>query len=180
MGVWNSLFRTRPQVAAGRALYLAAVAQARQQALYRDLCAPDTNEGRFELYTLHTILLMRRLKRQGEAAAETSQAVFDAYLRGLDDGLREMGVGDLSVGKKMRKLGEAAYGRVVGFDEALGVYTQHPEPLIALIRRTVYRDAEAPLAPAMAAYIIRAAESLAVQPLEPLLAGEVSWPEVSQ
>lgn len=179
MGVWSRLFRTRPQVAAGRALYLAAVAQARRPALYRDFAVPDTNEGRFELYTLHAVLLMRRLKRQSEAAAETSQALFDAYLRGLDEGLRQMGVGDLSVGKKMRKLGEAAYGRVVGFDEALDGYAKDPEPLIALVRRTVYRDAETAPASAMAAYAVRASESLAAQPLENLLAGDVVWPEVA-
>src|SRR4051812_776189 len=98
MGVWSRLFRTRPQVAAGRALYGSAVAQARQPGLYRDLGVADTHTGRFELYTLHVVLLMRRLKRLGDPAAETSQALFDAYVRGLDDGLREMGVGDISVG----------------------------------------------------------------------------------
>jgi cytochrome b pre-mRNA-processing protein 3 len=178
MGVWSRLFRTRPQVAAGRALYNAAVAQARQPDLYRALGVPDTGEGRFELYTLHVVLLMRRLKRQGEAAGETSQAVFDAYLRALDDGLREMGVGDISVGKKMRKLGEAAYGRVKAFDEALDGHAQDPEALTALIGRTVYGGAEAPEAPKLAAYAARAAGALAAQPLERLLAGAVEWPEV--
>ena len=178
MGVWSRLFGTRPQVAMGRALYHAAVAQARRPALYADLAAPDTGEGRFELYTLHVVLLMRRLKRQGEAAAETSQAMFDAYLRALDDGLRERGVGDLSVGKKMRKLGEAAYGRVKSYDEALDRYAVAPEALTALVRRTVYAEAEAPQAAALAAYAAHAADALAAQPLERFLAGEVSWPEV--
>jgi cytochrome b pre-mRNA-processing protein 3 len=179
MGVWSRLFGTRPQVAAGRALYQSAVAQARRPVLYRELAAPDTTEGRFELYTLHVVLLMRRLKRQGEAAAETSQGLFDAYLRGLDDGLREMGVGDLSVGKKMRKLGEAAYGRVKAIDEALDRRAEDPEALTALVRRTVYAEADVPEAPRLAAYVARAAEALAAQPLDRFLAGEVQWPEVT-
>ena len=72
-------------------------------------------------------------------AAETSQAVFDTFLRNLDEGLRDMGVGDLSVGKKMRKLGEAVYGRIKGYDRAFAEADQ-TAALEALIARTVYQD----------------------------------------
>ena len=115
----NRLFSPRPAVLAGRRLYTAAVAQARTPVFYARMGAADTVEGRFEVYTLHLVLLLRRLKGQGAVASEVSQALFDAYLRGLDDGLRQMGVGDLSVGKKMRKLGEAFYGRAKAYDKAL-------------------------------------------------------------
>src|SRR4051812_2446073 len=107
----DRLFRPRPAQSMGRALYAQVVEQARRPALYQDLGCPDTVEGRFELYTLHVVLVLERLRTGGETAAETSQALFDTYVKGLDDGLREMGVGDLSVGKKMRRLGEAFYGR---------------------------------------------------------------------
>jgi cytochrome b pre-mRNA-processing protein 3 len=176
MGLFSSLFGVRPQVQAGRALYAAAVDQARRPALYRELGAPDTGEGRFELYTLHVVLLMRRLKRQGPAATETSQALFDAYVRALDDALRDMGVGDLSVGKKMRKLGEAAYGRIRTYDEALD--GGDADALAAALRRTVYAGAEAPEAERLAAYVLSAAAHLEAHPLETLLRGSVSWPEV--
>src|SRR5688572_17130211 len=95
------LFKPRAAEKAGRTLYVAVVEQARQPRLYTDLGAPDTMEGRFELYSLHVILLLDRLKRQGEQAAETAQALFDTYVQSLDDALREVGVGDTSVGKKM-------------------------------------------------------------------------------
>src|SRR5580698_3554415 len=98
-------FAPRPAVAAGRALFKGLSAQARQPDLYLRAGAPDTVEGRFELYVLHLVLLLHRLKGEGPQAAETAQAVFDAFLKNLDEGLRDMGVGDLSVGKKMRKLG---------------------------------------------------------------------------
>src|SRR5687767_13690321 len=103
------LFKPRPSQLAGSALYARVVAQARTPALYADLGAPDTTEGRFELYSLHVYLLLERLKDQGPQAAETAQALFDTYLSALDNALREMGVGDLSVGNRMRKLGEAFY-----------------------------------------------------------------------
>src|ERR1700712_1033064 len=100
------------------------------------MAAPDTMEGRFELYSLHVILLVLRLKGLGVDAAAAGQALFDAYLLSLDIALREMGIGDLSVGKKMKKLGRAFYGRVQSWDEAFG---DSPAEA-ALIARTVYEE----------------------------------------
>ena len=177
MAALLQLFRARPAKKAGKRLYASVVTQAREPGFYGEGRTPDTPEGRFELYTLHVILLLHRLKRQGAQAQETGQALFDAYLRGLDDGLREMGVGDLSVGKKMRKLGEAAYGRVKAYDDALPTYADDPEPLTALIGRTVLRDETHPFAGALAAYAAWAATALDSQPLDDLLDGTVGWPE---
>ena len=111
----NRLFRSPTRrVASGRALYARGRRPgARAGLLHRPGRRPTRIEGRFELYTLHVVLLLRpaaagRASRRREAA----QALFDTYVSALDDALREMGVGDLSVGKKMRKLGEAFYGRM--------------------------------------------------------------------
>jgi cytochrome b pre-mRNA-processing protein 3 len=169
------LFAPRPAVASGRRLYAAAVAQARQPAFYETIGAPDTPEGRFELYTLHVVLLLHRLKGQGPRAAETGQALFDAYVRGLDDALREMGVGDLSVGKKMRKLGEAFYGRAKAYDQALEPGSDRND-LRALIGRTLDgADAEA-----LARYAAEAGASLAAQAEADILEGEVRWPTIER
>ena len=71
-------------------------------------------------------------------AAEVCQTLFDTFLGGLDDGLRQMGVGDLSVGKKMRKLGEAIYGRLKAYDDALKPDAA-PEALASTcLSRTIY------------------------------------------
>lgn len=171
----TALFKERATVVAGRALYAAAVEQARRPAFYL-AGVPDTPEGRFELYTLHIVLILQRLKGQGGHAADVSQAAFDAFLRGLDDGLREMGVGDLSVGKKMRKLGEAVYGRVKSYDAAL---TSLPDilPLEALLVRTLLEGADAAVAPGLAAYVAQATGSLHAQPLDALCSGRVLFPE---
>ena len=167
------LFRQRPTERAGKALYVCAVEQARTPALYRDLAAPDTVEGRFELYSLHVYLLLERLKGQGEQAAETAQALFDAYAKALDDALREMGVGDLSVGKKMRKLGEAFFGRVKSYEEAFASLPDR-NALEALLTRTVYEGQDVAPAP-LADYVLRQRAHLAEQPLAPFLAGDVTW-----
>jgi cytochrome b pre-mRNA-processing protein 3 len=168
------LFRPKPAREMGKALYAAAVEQARRPALYERLAAPDTVEGRFELYSLHVMLLLDRLKGEGAAAAETTQALFDAYVKSLDDSLREMGVGDLSVGKKMRKLGEAFFGRVKNYQLA---FDKLPETgdLEALIARTVYAEGDAAHAPGMAAYVVAQREALAEQSARDLLSAKVSW-----
>ena len=173
------LFKPRPARAAGGALFKALSAQARQPVFYERLGVADTVEGRFELYVLHLVLVLHRLKGQGPQAAETSQAVFDTFLRNLDEGLRDMGVGDLSVGKKMRKLGEAVYGRIKGYDRAFAE-TDPVAALGALIARTVYQDRpDAPSAAALAGYASAAVAGLAAQPLEAVLQARLTWPEVN-
>ncbi|MDP1874595.1 ubiquinol-cytochrome C chaperone family protein [Phenylobacterium sp.] len=172
--ILERLFRPKPAKIAGQKLYAGVVAQARQPDFYSRLAAPDTVEGRFELYSLHVVLLLDRLKRQGAAAGTTAQALFDAYVSALDDALREMGVGDLSVGKKMRKLGEAFYGRVKSYEAALAALPDEG-PLAGLIIRTVYAEAEGAQAQPLVDYILRQRRLLADQPLDAILAGDVDW-----
>lgn len=168
------LFKPRPAVAAGRALYAQTVAQSRNPTLYVDLGAPDTPEGRFEIYSLHVYLLLERLKGQGPLATETAQALFDTYVSALDHALRELGVGDLSVGKKIRKLGEAFYGRINSYEAALAALPD-TGPLDALIGRTVYEGGETPQAPAFRAYVLKQRDALALQSVDALCGGEVTW-----
>lgn len=158
---------------AGRALYASAVAQARLPAFYTDLGASDTPEGRFEVYTLHVILLIERLKGQGEQAAETSQGLFDAYVRGLDDAFREWGIGDSSLARKVKKLGQAFYGRAKAYDDAVAALPDRTA-LEALLARTI--QAESGSAPArLTDYILETRQSLAAQPLAELAEGQVQW-----
>lgn len=173
MSFLQRILSPRPAAAAGRALYIAAVGQSRRPDFYSRLGVADSLEGRFELYTLHVALLVDRLATDPEAK-EASQAMFDAYLHGLDDALRDEGVGDLSVGKKMRKLGEAFYGRVKSYEEALAGLPDEA-PLEGVLARTVFAGADdAPTAP-FAAYVLRQRAHLAGQPLDALMAGTVDW-----
>ncbi|THD63047.1 MAG: ubiquinol-cytochrome C reductase [Phenylobacterium sp.] len=174
----DRLFRPRPTLLAGRALYARAVEQSREPALYSDLGAPDTVEGRFEIYSLHVVLLIERLQgpaaEGGERAVEVSQALFDTFVKDLDHALRELGVGDLAVGRKMRKLGEAIFGRGKSYDAAIQALPD-PAPLEALLARTVYAEADPTPAPRLAAYVLDQRAALAGQSLERLEAGEVDW-----
>ena len=170
----DRLFRPRAAQSAGRALYARAVEQSRSQALYSDLGAPDTAEGRFEVYSLHVVLLLDRLRGAGEAATDVSQALFDAYVKDLDHALRELGVGDLSVGRKMRKLGEAFYGRGKSYEAAFAALPDEAA-LQALLIRTVYAEADAAPASRLTAYVLAQRAALAALSLDTLLAGEVAW-----
>jgi cytochrome b pre-mRNA-processing protein 3 len=98
-------------------IYGMIVTQAREPLFYRDLGVPDTVNGRFDLLLLHLWMVLRRLKSV-EAGTGLSQALFDHFCADLDDNLREMGVGDLKVPKRMQAFGEAFYGRTAAYDMA--------------------------------------------------------------
>jgi cytochrome b pre-mRNA-processing protein 3 len=161
---------------AGAALYEAAVRQARQPGFYGPLGVPDTTEGRFELYSLHVVLLLHRLKNQGPGAADTAQVLSDAYLGALDNALREMGVGDLAVPKKMRKLGQAFYGRATQYEAILAAGDRGE--LEALLGRTVFDGVGAAPCGKLADYVLAAAAGLAGQPLEAVVQAQPVWPSV--
>ncbi|MBW3559327.1 MAG: ubiquinol-cytochrome C reductase [Proteobacteria bacterium] len=174
--MWGVLGRKpRASEAAGKALYAAAVEQARRPVFYTGLGVADSANGRFELYSLHVILLLRRLKAGGPAAGETAQALFDVYISELDQALREQGVGDLSMAKTMRKLGEAFYGRVRSYDEAFDALPD-VQPLRLLLLRTL--GEEGGDADGLTRYASLALDRLAAEGDAALLQGEAVWPEV--
>jgi cytochrome b pre-mRNA-processing protein 3 len=168
------LFRPHPTDDVGRKLYAAVVEQARTPALYETLGAPDTVEGRFEVYSLHVVLLLDRLSEPGDQAKVTAQALFDTYVQALDHTLREMGVGDLSVGKKMRKLGEAFFGRAKSYHAAFAALPD-TALLQELLGRTVYDGVDASQLPALTDYVTAQREHLAAQPIAGVLQGRVDW-----
>ena len=101
------------------ALYDIVVGQARQPALFRDFGVPDTLDGRFEMVVLHALLTMRRLRACGEDGQAQAQKLFDIMFADFDRALREIGVGDLSVGRRIKKMAQAFYGRAAALDSAL-------------------------------------------------------------
>jgi cytochrome b pre-mRNA-processing protein 3 len=102
-------------------LYGMIVAQARAEAFYTQFGVPDTVTGRFELLVLHAVLLLRRLERGSEPVRQLGQGVFDRFCADMDASMREWGVGDPSVPKKMMAVGEAFYGRQAAYMAALEV-----------------------------------------------------------
>jgi len=172
------LLKPGPVRSVGESLYAATVAQARTPALYAELGAPDTPDGRFEVYTLHVVLVLDRLRGVGSEAAAVSQALFDAYISGLDNGLRELAVGDLSVGKTMRRLGEAFYGRAKALTAAFDALPDRAA-LDGLLTRTVFGGADDEPAAKLGDYLLEARAALDATPKETLLAGEIAWPALA-
>jgi len=176
--MFKSLFRKDPALEAGRALYSAAVEQARSPALYARLGAPDTVEGRFEMVALHVWLVMRRL-RGDEAAKKVSQCLFDAMFQNLDDSLRELGVGDLQVGKRIRKLAENFYGRIGAYEEAMKEGVSDVS-LAKALSRNIFEKELAETAPEFADYVRRTDAHLQQQPGARIAGGIVVFPAVEE
>ena len=132
------LFKKDPMKARAAEVYDALVRAARKPGLYGPQGAPDTVDGRFDMITAHAILLFRRLRGEGEAAGELSQLVFDRMFDDFDAALREMGTGDLSVGKKIREMGEAFYGRAKAYEDALNAGDE--AALAAVIERNLFAE----------------------------------------
>ena len=148
----QNLFKPRPRDVTAQRLYQQAVDQARHPAFYTALGVPDRIDARFELYTLHVLLLNQRLRAEGEGGDALAQAVFDTYVSALDHTLRELGVGDISVGKKMRKLGESLYGRLHRYEPLLA---QDDQPGLAeALARNVYENDDPRSADPLAAYAL--------------------------
>ena len=118
-------------------LYSKIVRQARQLEFYQILGVPDTTNGRFDLIALHAFIVMKRLKSLGEVGEILSQSLFDCMFTDIDTNLREMGVGDISVGKKVKSLASAYYGRVKAYEEAL---LRADEAIEAAFKRNLYLD----------------------------------------
>ena len=169
------LFRSRTARVSGADLYARAVAQARDERFYLQLGAPDQIDARFELYTLHVLLLSMRLHQEGANGADAAQDLFDAYVSALDHSLRELGVGDLSMSAKMRKLGGQLYGRMTAYETPLKAGDR--DVLIEVLTRNLYGDADSAGAGTIADYALASRASLAAQSLAAVLAAP-AWAEI--
>ena len=115
-----SLFRRNPEHDAAARAYECVVSQARRRGFFAECGVPDTVDGRFELICLHAFLYLHRLKDEQPEAAALGQAFFDAMFGDFDRSLREMGTGDLSVGRQVKRMAEAFYGRIHAYERGLG------------------------------------------------------------
>ena len=139
------------------AIYGMIVTQAREPLFYRDLGVPDTVSGRFDMLVLHLWMVLRRL-RPAPGGVELSQALFDRFCDDMDANLREMGVGDLTVPKRMQAFGEAFYGRVAAYDLALAA---GEEPLALALSKNILNGEQLENAHRLASYAQAATAALA-------------------
>lgn len=146
-------------------LFEALNAAARAPAFFTDAGVPDTTEGRFEVLGLHVFLVMRRLRRDAPASDRLSAALQEVFFRRLDDALREIGIGDLSIGRKIRGLAEAFYGRAAAYDKAC---SEGPDALARALARNVFESGELAQGRLLANYVLRADKRLAASSAENL------------
>jgi cytochrome b pre-mRNA-processing protein 3 len=119
-------------------LYALIVGQARRTYFYTVCGVPDTVGGRFDMLALHAYIVLRRLKELGTEYGPFSQALHDRMFADLDYNLREMGVGDLRVGRQIKDLAKLFYGRIGAYDAALAGSAKALEDALM---RNAYADA---------------------------------------
>ncbi len=172
MSPWK-LFKRDPHEAEATRLYDAIVRQARRPEFYEGGGVPDSIDGRFELIALHAYLVLRRLRAAGGAAEPLAQALVDVLFADLDASLREMGAGDLGVGKRVKRMATAFYGRIGAYEtsENKGAMEQ------ALMRNLfgTVTPQPAQLA-ALTGYVETALAQLANQPLPEIMAARLNFP----
>jgi cytochrome b pre-mRNA-processing protein 3 len=156
-------------------LYRAIVEQARQPAFYSECGVPDTPDGRYDMIVAHVVLVLRRLRRAHSETKDVAQALFDLMFADMDQNLREMGVGDLAVGRRVKAMAKAFYGRLAAYDFALS--NEDDAGLQSALRRNLFRKAtptEAQVA-AVSAYVRREAARLDGESIDFLVAGRLRF-----
>ncbi|MEQ8447452.1 MAG: ubiquinol-cytochrome C chaperone family protein [Pelagibacterium sp.] len=168
-----SLFRKTKLSEPVYAVYNAIVAQSRREVFYAQWDVPDTLTGRFDMISLHAALVFRRLRSSEKQSKDFSQNVFDCFFHDMDRSLREMGVGDLSVGKRIEKMGSLFYGMLSNLSSILDAGDR--ARLIDFVSRNFHAGATHPLAERFADYILESDETLASQSVEQIMAGSVTF-----
>ncbi|TQV80474.1 ubiquinol-cytochrome C chaperone family protein [Denitrobaculum tricleocarpae] len=177
--VLGRFFGRDPLKEPARALYESVVLQARQPMFYDRCGVPDSVDGRFDLIVLHAFLVMNRLKKEPQRSSNLSQALFDLLFMDMDLSLREMGVGDVGVGTRIKTMVQAFYGRISAYESGL---KEGDAALKAALERNLFGTTEASPAQldAIAVYAKTVAAELAGQDMEQLLQGHVVFPALPE
>jgi len=171
--IFRRWFKSDARRAEARGVYDAIVAQARQPALYASLDVPDTVSGRFDMIVLHAFVVLERLRRAGAPAAGFAQALTNEIFLDMDRSLREMGVGDLSVAPKVRRMAEVFHGRLKAYRAAA---EGDATAFAAALRRNVYAGADAAgNAERLAAYARAAMRAVDDLTARDIMAGHVDF-----
>ncbi|HEY8577399.1 MAG TPA: ubiquinol-cytochrome C chaperone family protein [Devosia sp.] len=168
-----SLFRKNTATEPVYAVYSAIVAQSRQPRFYAEWGVPDTVTGRFDMISLHIALLFRRLRAASGEQKDFSQAVFDLFFGDMDRSLREMGVGDLGVPKRIQKMGNIFFGLLAAINEAMD--RNDEAALEAVLARNIYGEVSPAHVGALAQYLIDHDRALASQPAAKIVGGSLDF-----
>ena len=168
-----NLLRKKTAIEPVYAVYSAIVAQSRQPIFYADWHVPDTVTGRFDMISLHMALSFRRLRHEPGAGKDFSQAVFDLFFKDMDRSLREMGVGDLGVPKRIQKMGNVFFGLLAALSEAMD--RNDVVALQAVLSRNVFADSQEAAVEALADYLQRQDAVVAMQSADAITGGTIKF-----
>ncbi len=174
MSFLSHIFRPNADRERYRPLYDAVVSAARDPAWYRDGHVPDTLDGRFDMIAALLALVLLRLEREGKAASKASALIAETFIDDMEGSIRQIGIGDLMVGKHVGKMMGAVGGRIAAFRTAIEGNIEFKEP----VRRNIFHDAP-PSDRAVdwvAGKFERFHKGLAAIGLERVLEGEVPHP----
>jgi cytochrome b pre-mRNA-processing protein 3 len=157
------------------ALYEQIVAAARQPVFYSDWGVPDTPLGRYEMLSLHMILFLERARGASKPLADIAQEITDEFFQDIDHSLRELGIGDTSVPKRMKRLARMFYGRAESYQKAL-LSGDAAELSAAVARNVRPEEAAWPQADHLARHLLATHGALAAQDEEALLSGTIRFP----
>lgn len=176
MGLFNLFRRDTGRQDAAYGLYNAIVRQARRPGFYLAWGVPDTVDGRFDMIAIHAHLVLRRLRRDHAATKDLAQALFDLMFADMDVNLRELGVGDMGMAKRIRKMAEGFFGRIAAYDRGLD---EDPAGLRDSLHRNLFKAVESTddQAERVADYMRATDALLAAQALDDLTAGRVAFPD---
>ena len=174
MSILTRVFGGKSERESYRALYAGVVKIGRDAVWYTEGGVPDTLDGRFDMIAAVLALVLLRLERHGAATAQASVLLTELFIDDMDGSIRQMGIGDLMVGKHVGRMMSALGGRLAAFREAVAAGTGFE----AAIRRNVFH--EAPPSQTAAGFVSRRLEdfnqALDRQPIAALLAGELPRP----
>jgi cytochrome b pre-mRNA-processing protein 3 len=159
--MFQQIFGRRRQIseAVTESAYAAIVAAARQVPLYSHFMIPDTPLGRFESLSAHLVLFLRRTKDAAAPLPALAQEIVDMFITDMDHSLRELGIGDAGVPKRMKKLSKMFYGRAEFYGKALD--KGDAAELTEALRRNIRPDtAQWPEAASLARYLMSAEAAL--------------------
>lgn len=165
-------------------LYGNVVTQARNPVFYAEMGIPDTLEGRYEMVVLHLALVLERLRAEGEAGTALSRETIETFVADMDGSMRELGVGDLTVPKKVKSAAAGLYARADAFRQALARDAAAGDAAVAgggaleaaIARFTLGTDKPDSRAAAFARYYRTAAAALAAIEPAGVLAGRLKMP----
>ncbi|MBD0416576.1 ubiquinol-cytochrome C chaperone family protein [Oryzicola mucosus] len=178
--MFKSLFsgKNRANRAITDALYAEIVAAARQPAFYSHWQVPDSPLGRFEMLSLHMFLLQHRLRDENGAAREVAQNLIDEFFLDVDHSLREFGIGDAGVPKRMKKLARMFYGRTASYADAIDA-SDAPALAAALARNVRPEAKDWPESAELADYVFRTVHALANQRTDDICSGRLNYAEAN-